>query len=92
VARAIRDSLESFADRLPEHCVELPEGLRRDRRKQGLAVGKMPVGRRLRDAEFFCQRLEVDGFRAALFGFSKGGLNQSIAKIPMVVGVDRLAG
>ena len=52
----------------------------------------MPVGRRLRDAELLRQRLEADGFRTALFGFGKGGLNQGVPEIAMVVGVERLAG
>jgi hypothetical protein len=52
----------------------------------------MPVGRWLRDTELLRQRLQADGFRPTLFRFGKRRLNQGIAKIPMVVGVDRLAG
>ncbi len=32
------------------------------------------------------------GFRAALFRFLQRGLNQGIAEIPVVVGVERFAG
>ena len=95
VACARRDSFDCF-DGLPidfpQDGVELAEGFRGNRLQQRLAVGKMPVGRRLRDAELLRQRLEADGFRAALFRFGKGGLNQRVPEIPMVVGVDRLAG
>jgi hypothetical protein len=90
-ARQLR-LLRWLADRLPENGVELAEGLRGDRLQQGFAVGKMPVGSRLRDAEFFRQRLEIDSFRTALFGFGKGGLHQRVPEIPMVVSVNRLAG
>ena len=56
-----------------------------------LAVGKMLVGRRLRDAELLGQRADADRFGAAEFDFCERGLNQGIAEIPMVVGVERFA-
>ena len=91
---AKRDSFErfdGFGDRLPQHGAELAEGLGGDGDQQCLAVGKMLVGRRLRDAEFLGQRADVDGFRAAEFDFLQRGLNQGIAEIPVVVGVERFA-
>ena len=75
-----------------QNRVELAEGFGRDRGEQRLAVGKMPVGRRLRDPELLGERADVDGFRAALLGFPQRRLNQRIAEIAMVVGIERLAG
>ena len=51
----------------------------------------MLVGRRLRDTEFFRQCADIDRFRAAEFDFLQRGLNQGVAEIPMVVGVERFA-
>ena len=97
IQRGLRDARQLrlfrwLADRLPQHGVELAEGFRGNRLQQRLAVGKMPVGRRLRDAELLRQRLEADGFRAALFGFGKSGLNQRVPEIAMVVGVEQACG
>ena len=47
-----------------------------------LAVGKMLVGRRLRDAELFRQCADTDRFRAAEFRFPERGLDQGIAEDP----------
>ena len=84
----MRDNFERFA----ENRVELAKGFGRDRGEQRLAVGKMPVGRRLRDPELLGERADVDGFRAALLGLLQGRLDQRLAKIAMVVGIEGLAG
>ena len=63
------------ADRLAENRVELAKGFGRDRGKQRLAIGKMPVGRRLRDPKFLGERADVDGFRTALLGLPQGRLD-----------------
>ena len=94
MACAKRDSFErfdGFCDLLAQHGAELAEGLGGDRHQQCLAVGKMLVGRRLRDAELFRQRADADRFRAAEFDFRERGLNQGIAEIPVVVGIERFA-
>ena len=69
----------------------MPEGGRGHRLQQRLTIGKMPVRRRLRDAELLRQRLDADGFRAALFHLGKCCLNQRIPEIAMVVGVEPFA-
>ena len=51
----------------------------------------MLVGRRLRDAEYLGKRADADRFRAAELDFMQRGLNQGIAEIPMVIGVERFA-
>jgi len=71
---------------------ELAKGFGRDRGKQRLSVGKMPVGRGLRDPELLGERADVDGFRAAVLGLLQSRLDQGIAEIAMVVGIERLAG
>ena len=90
VACAKRDSferLDGVAIVLPQCCGELAEGLGGDCFKQCLAVGKMLVGSRLRDAEYLGERADVDGFRAAEFRLLKRSLNQGIPEIPVVVGI-----
>ena len=81
-----------LVDGLAQDRIELAKGFRGDGLQQCLAVGKVPVGRRLRHAQFFRQRLQADRFRAALLGFAQRGLHQGVAEITMVVGILRLAG
>src|SRR4029079_19547330 len=78
-------------DLLAQHRAELAEGLGGDRHKQGLAVGKMLVGRRLRDAEFLRQRADADCLRAAELDFPERDLNQGIAKIAVMIGSQRFS-
>ena len=51
----------------------------------------MLVGRRLRDAEYLGKRADADRLGAAELDFMQRGLNQGIAEIPMVIGVERFA-
>jgi hypothetical protein len=69
----------------------LPEGLCGNGLKQRLAIGEMPVRRRLRYAKFFRQGLDADGFRPALFRLPQRRLHQRLAEIAVVVSVLRLA-
>ena len=94
VACARRDSFERFEGfpiELAQDGVELAEGFGRYRHQQALAVGKMLVGSRLRDAELLGERADADRFGAAEFHFPKRGLNQGIAEIPMVIGIERFS-
>ena len=80
-----------LVDDIAKDDVELPERLRRHRFQQRIAIGKVPIRRRLGDSEFLCKRADVDGFRPAALGFLERGLHQGIAEIPVVVGVDGFA-
>ncbi|MGY4471378.1 hypothetical protein ACVWWK_007087 [Bradyrhizobium sp. LB9.1b] len=79
--------LRRLCHRGPQNRAELPERLRRHRLKQRLAIGKMPVGRRLGDAELFCKRLDADRLRSALLRLAQRSLDQGVPEIAMVVGV-----
>jgi len=81
-----------LADRFNEDGIELPKSFRRHDLEQRFAIGKMPVGGRLRNAEFFRQRLETDGFRAAPLRFLQCRLHQRVPKVAVVIGVGRFAG
>jgi hypothetical protein len=89
-ARQFR-AFRRFCDGRSKRRHELTEGLGGDGRQQRLAVRKMLVGGRLRDAEFLRQRADVDGFQAASLGFLQRGLNQRLPEIAVMVGVERLA-
>ena len=85
------DCFDGFSIAVAHHGAELAERFGRHRRQQRLAIGKMLVGRRLRDAELLGKRADADRFGAAELDFVQRGLNQGIAEIPMVIGVQRFA-
>ena len=63
-ARQLR-LLRWFFDRRAHHRAELAERFGRHSRQQRFAIGKMLIGRRLRDAEFLGKRADADRLGAA---------------------------